>query len=74
MLTVNKRDQIPWEEGMTVVRLLEVMKYTYPHIIVAVNGTVVPHDAYAEWLLQDGDDVRVIHMIAGGWVTPCFSR
>lgn len=66
MITLNKREQLEWREGLTVQALLEQKTYTYPHIIVSINGTVVKHDAYAETLIPDEADVRVIHLIAGG--------
>lgn len=66
MITLNKREQLEWREGLTVQALLEQKTYTYPHIIVSINGTVVKHDAYSETLIPDGADVRVIHLIAGG--------
>lgn len=66
MITLNKREELEWHEGLTVAELLTVKTYTYPHIIVSINGQVVPHDAYAETLIPDGADVRVIHLIAGG--------
>lgn len=66
MITLNKREELDWREGLTVTELLAAKTYTYPHIIVSINGTVVKHDAYAETLIPDEADVRVIHLIAGG--------
>ena len=66
MIRVNNRDEIEWEEEMTVSDLLERMRYTFPHIIVKVNGEVVPREAYETYALPDGADVWVIHLIAGG--------
>ena len=42
------------------------MRYTFPHIVVAVNGTLVRHDAYDTTTVPDGADVRVVHLMAGG--------
>ena len=66
MIRVNNRDEIEWEEGMTVSDLLDRMRYTFPHIIVKVNGEVVRREEYATHTIPDGADVRVIHLIAGG--------
>ena len=41
MILVNNRDKIPWQPGMTVQTLLEVCRYTSPHIHVFVNGKLV---------------------------------
>ncbi len=65
MIRVN-RDEIPWEEGLTVAALLQRLRYTYPHIIVTIDGEVVHTEAYESRLIPDGANVRVIHLIAGG--------
>jgi sulfur carrier protein len=66
MITVNRRDQVPWRRGMTVQDLLDTMTYTYPHVVVTINGDLVAQDTYADVEVPDDADVRVIHLIAGG--------
>jgi sulfur carrier protein len=51
---------------MTVTALLKAMNYTFPHIIVSINGVIVPRAAYETHTLPDEADVRVIHLMAGG--------
>ena len=66
MILVNNRDEIEWEEGLTVSALLERLRYTFTHIIVKIDGQVVLRDDYPTRLIPDGADVWVIHLIAGG--------
>lgn len=66
MIRVNNRDEIEWEEGLTVFDLLERLRYILPHVMVAINGEVVPLEEYATRTIPDGADVRVGHSIAGG--------
>jgi sulfur carrier protein len=66
VILVNNRDKIPWQPGMTVAKLLEVCRYTSPHIHVFVNGALVRRPEYKSHPIADGDEVRVLHMIAGG--------
>ena len=66
MVQVNGKFEVEWEEGMTVERLLEQLKWSFPLIIVSVNGEMVPKQDYASYLVPADADVRVIHMIAGG--------
>ncbi|RLC86787.1 MAG: thiamine biosynthesis protein ThiS [Chloroflexi bacterium] len=66
MIRVNNRDEVEWEEGLTVSGLLERFRYTFPHIIVSINGEVVPREEYPTRVIPNGADVRVIHLIAGG--------
>lgn len=51
---------------MTVKDLLLRMNYTFPRLVISINGAVVPHDAYPTTEIPEGADVRVIHMMAGG--------
>ncbi|MGC9399541.1 MAG: sulfur carrier protein ThiS [Anaerolineae bacterium] len=66
MITINKREKLDWQPGMTVQDVLDALNYTYTHIIVSVNGTVIPRAAYKSASIPDEADVRVIHLIAGG--------
>ena len=66
MILVNRRDNVPWEEGLTISALLDRFRYTFPHIIVSVNGDVVPRQEYATTAIPDDADVRIVHLIAGG--------
>ena len=66
MIRVNDRIQIEWHAGMTVRDMLKACKYTFPLINVTVDGKLVPKDAYDTYTLEDGAEVRVIHLITGG--------
>ncbi len=66
MIRVNDRDEIEWEEGLTVSALLARFRYTFPHIIVKIDGQLVRREEYPTRAIPDGADVRVIHLIAGG--------
>jgi sulfur carrier protein len=66
LIRINNRDEVEWKEGLTVSGLLERMRYTFPHIVVKVNGEVVAPEDYAAYPIPAGADVQVIHLIAGG--------
>lgn len=66
MIRVNDKWDVPWQEGMTVSDVLAACEFTHHHIVVSVDGTVVPPDEHATWMLNDGDRVQVIHIIGGG--------
>jgi thiamine biosynthesis protein ThiS len=65
MITVNKQEH-EWSKGMTIQQLLEEKKYTFPRIVVKVNGKVVRKPEYRAYRLNDGDVVDAIHMVSGG--------
>jgi len=66
MIHVNEKFKVEWEEGMTVARLLERLRFSFPLIIVSIDGTLVPQDEYATRQVPEGAEVKVLHMTAGG--------
>ena len=66
MIRVNSKFDVEWQAGMTVNSILEVLKFTFPMIIVSVNGKVVPRSEYGTTTIPDNSEVKVIHLIAGG--------
>jgi thiamine biosynthesis protein ThiS len=64
-ITVNGQT-VAWEEGMTVQRVLDVMRYTFRMLVVKVDGRLVKRDDYASTGVPNGADVKVIHLVAGG--------
>lgn len=65
MIRVNK-EEMEWEPGMTVQDVLDRRNYTFPMIVVKVDGEVVPREAYATYQVEDGAEVWAIHLISGG--------
>ena len=63
---VNDKWDIPWQEGMTVRDVLTACEFTHHPIVVSVNGTLVPPDAYDSHTVAEGDQVKVVHIIGGG--------
>lgn len=55
-----------WEEGMTIANFLELKKYTYPKVIVKLNGNIIPKNKYTSTNIKDEDDIQVIYLLAGG--------
>jgi len=66
MILVNNRDELEWENGLTVAALLERFRYTFPLVIVKIDGEVVPREQYPARTIPDGANVQVIYLIAGG--------
>ncbi|WP_432666146.1 sulfur carrier protein ThiS [Wukongibacter baidiensis] len=65
MIKVNGRD-FEWEEGLTIEKLLEKKRYTFPKIIVKINGVLIKKEQWGNTIINDGDDVKAIHIFAGG--------
>ncbi len=65
MIEVNGK-QVEWEEGITVEKLLKKMNYTFPKIVVRVDGKVIEKSDWEEHHIPDQSVVQAHHLIAGG--------
>jgi thiamine biosynthesis protein ThiS len=65
IIKLNSRD-FPWEVGMTVESLMNMKKFTYSRIIVKINGKHIEQEDYTNTVINDEDDVQMIHLLAGG--------
>ncbi len=64
-ITVNGRT-VPWQEGMTVQTVLEVMNYTFRLLVIKLDGRLIKKENYKSAVVPENADVKVIHMVAGG--------
>ena len=65
MIKLNNRDY-EWHEGLTVEELLKHNNFIYARIVVYVNAEVISIEDYTSTVIRDGDDVKAIHLMAGG--------
>ncbi len=66
MIRVNDKFEVQWKPGMTIRDLLRELNFTFPRLVISVNGEIVLRDRWDTFTLKDGDEVKVIHMTAGG--------
>jgi len=66
IIKLNGKDY-PWESGLTIQKIMDEKKYIFPKIIVKINGEHVEKEDYATTVVNDFDDVQMIHLLAGGW-------
>lgn len=65
MIEVNKK-QVDYVENETVKQLLKRMNYSFPLVIVKINGKIIPRKKFSEVTIPDESKISVIHMISGG--------
>jgi len=58
--------KVDWQENMTVEEVLKKMDYTYPLIVVRVNGKLVEKNHWSTYPVPNQAIVQAHHMIAGG--------
>lgn len=65
MIKVNNREY-EWNKVKSLQSLMDELKYTYPVLVVTVNGEHVLKEGYESTMIKDGDDVKIIHPVCGG--------
>jgi len=65
IIKLNGKDY-PWEAGLTIQKIMDEKKYIFPKIIVKINGQHFEKEDYATTVVNDFDDVQMIHLLAGG--------
>lgn len=65
IIKLNNRD-FQWQEGMTIEDIMKINKFSYSRIIVKINDKHIEQENYATTIVNDGDDVKMIHLLAGG--------
>jgi len=66
ILLNNRETELKSYDTISITELFEIQKFTFPHIIVKINGKLVKKENYKQTVLKDGDRVEAIHLIGGG--------
>ena len=64
-IMVNRRP-VDHVEGESITALIKRMKYTFPLLIVKVDGKVVPGNDQKGSIIDDGSNIDIIHLTSGG--------
>ena len=65
MIQVNG-DPLAWSAGMTVRDVLTLRRFTFPMLVITVDGDLVDRKDYDTAPIPDGADVQVLHLMSGG--------
>ena len=65
-ICLNNNDVSMAGESFSVREVLAMMTFTFPMIVVKVNGHLVKKEDYERIFVGDGDNVEAIHLISGG--------
>lgn len=61
----NIPDELPGEP-LTIRDILRIKNYSFPNLVVKINGELIRKPQYDSAIVQDGDKVEIIHLISGG--------
>ena len=55
-MVLNNRPYPDWHEGLTIRGVMEHMKFTWPKLVVKVNGQLIWPEDYDKVTLEEADD------------------
>lgn len=53
-------------DSHSVQDVLAAKNWSFPLIVVRVNGTLVPRPSWNSTLVHDGDQMDAMHLVSGG--------
>ncbi|MCX7023133.1 MAG: sulfur carrier protein ThiS [Spirochaetes bacterium] len=65
-ISVNGESESYPEDGMTVSDLLRKKRYSFPLIIIRIDGVLVARARYDDTAVRDGNSVDLYHLVSGG--------
>ena len=61
----NRNEELP-QESMTITEILGFKNFTFPQIVVKLNGKLIKKPDYTNTKVMNGDILNIIHLISGG--------
>ena len=65
-VVLNNREEVFDNNQHTISEIFEIMNFTFPRVIVKLNGKLIKKLQYPETIVIEGDNLEVIHLISGG--------
>jgi len=59
-------EPFPWEEGLTVTRVIERKHYTFKLLVAKIDEQVIPKAEWPTTVIPEGAAVQIIHLMSGG--------
>ena len=65
-IILNNREEHFDTDSLTISKLLKLKKFTFKMIIVKINNKLIKKENYETAVINNNDDIKVLHMISGG--------
>ena len=66
IITINGKKYSDYQEGITVMELIEKLNLHQKQIIVELNQLALIKKDYQSLSLKDGDSIEIVQIAAGG--------
>ncbi len=64
-ITLNGKSQI-LDESAELLAILHDRQVDPAHVVVEINQSIIPRDAFATTLVNDGDAIEILRFVGGG--------
>ena len=65
-ITLNNNPETIELNEITIQDIITLKNYTFALLITKVNGQLVKKEDRSNFIVRDGDNVAIIHLISGG--------
>jgi len=65
-LTVNFETEDFPDSRLSISEVMKRKRYSFPHVITRLNGSLVNREQRDSTMAVDGDEVEIYHLISGG--------
>lgn len=65
-ITLNNNKEVIQEVNISMADLIRIKNFTFKLIVTKVNGKLVKKEDRNKVMIQEGDNVTVLHLISGG--------
>ncbi|MCD6113524.1 MAG: sulfur carrier protein ThiS [Bacteroidales bacterium] len=65
-ITLNNREESFDNDTITVADLLKEKNFTFKMLVIKINGKLIKKEFYSSTLINENDNVLVLHLISGG--------
>ena len=67
MLIILNNREVQFEtSGLSVDEIIKLNNFTYKRLVVRLNRIVIKSEEYHTTIVNNGDNLEVIHLMAGG--------
>ena len=65
-MILNHREYKTWRENLTVQDVIDEERFTWPKLVVKLDGKVVWPEEYGKTVVGETSELEVIHLLGGG--------
>ncbi|MHC1779472.1 MAG: sulfur carrier protein ThiS [Bacteroidales bacterium] len=65
-ILLNNRSEEFNGESLTITQIMEIKSFHFKMLVVRLNDTLIKKEEYQTTTVQDGDDLKIIHLVSGG--------